>query len=105
MKAFRKDVDLVPRLKEAPPMEIFVLPLVMVEEPRDVVLFPREIEEFPIKILVLSLLIDVLPRLRAVLPSVILVLPMVEPKVVVEKLQEVSSSSQPRRSYLEHVHG
>ncbi len=105
MKAFRKDVVLVPRLKEAPPMEIFVLPLVMVEEPRDVVLFPREIEEFPIRILVLSLLIDELPRFRAVLPSVKLVLPMAEPKGAAEKLQEVSSSSQPRWPDLEHVQG
>ncbi|TSK77094.1 RUN domain-containing protein 3A [Bagarius yarrelli] len=35
--AFRKDVVLVPLLKEAPPREILVLPLVMVEEPKDVV--------------------------------------------------------------------
>lgn len=73
-------------------MEILVLPLVMVEEPRDVVLFPREIEEFPNMILDFSLLIDVFPRLRAVLPSVMLVLPMME-----EKILEVSSSGQARR--------
>lgn len=83
----------MPRLNEAAPMEILVLPLVIVEEPRDVVLFPREIEEFPNIILDFSLLIDVFPRLRAVLPSVMLVLPMVEEK----KILEVSSSGQPRR--------
>ncbi|TRY96508.1 hypothetical protein DNTS_031546 [Danionella cerebrum] len=79
-------------------MEIFILPLVMVEDPRAVVLFPREIEDFPIKILVLSLLIVVLPRLRAVLPSVMLVLPIAEPK-------EASLSSQPKQSDLEDVQG
>lgn len=73
-------------------MEILVLPLVMVEEPRDVELFPREMEDFPNMYLDFSLLIDVFPRFRAVLPSVMLVLPMVE-----EKIPEVPSSGQPRR--------
>jgi len=77
-KAFRNDVVVVPRLNEAFPSSILVLPLVMVEAPRDVVLWPRVMEEFPMQILVLPLLMVVLPSDRAVLPSVMLVLPIGE---------------------------
>lgn len=74
----------VPRLNEAFPSSILVLPLVMVEDPRDVVLWPRVMEEFPMQILVLSLLMMEFPSDRAVLPSVMLVLPIGEEMAVAQ---------------------
>lgn len=76
--AFRKEVVVEPRLKEAPPREILVFPLVMVEEPRDVVLRPLVMEEFPTASLLFPLLMEVLPTVKAVFPSVKLVLPIDE---------------------------
>uniref|UniRef100_A0AAV2KD80 Uncharacterized protein n=2 Tax=Knipowitschia caucasica TaxID=637954 RepID=A0AAV2KD80_KNICA len=77
-KAFRKDVLVVPLLKDAPPSEILVFPLVMVEDPSDVSFLPREMDEFPMFSLDLPLLMVVLPRVKAVFPSVKLVLPIRE---------------------------
>lgn len=76
-----------PRLKEAPPREILVFPLVMVEEPREVVLLPRVMEEFPMASLLLPLLMVVLPRVKAVFPSVKLVLPIEEELVFLTQIR------------------
>lgn len=86
-KAFRKEVVVVPLLKEALPREILVFPLVIVEEPRDVVLLPRLMEEFPMAILVFPLFIVVLPRVKAVFPSVKLVFPIEEKLVFLTQIQ------------------
>lgn len=67
-----------PLLKEAPPREILVFPLVMVEEPRDVVLRPLLMEELPTASLLFPLFMEVLPTVKAVFPSVKLVLPIGE---------------------------
>lgn len=71
-----------PLLKEAPPREILVFPLVMVEEPMDVVLRPLVMEEFPTASLLFPLLMEVLPTVKAVFPSVKLVLPIDEASLV-----------------------
>lgn len=76
----------VPRLKDAPPREILVLPLVMVEDPSDVSFFPLEIEELPMLSLVLPLLMVVLPRVKAVFPSEKLVLPIREQRVYLTQI-------------------
>lgn len=85
--ALRKEVVVVPRLKEALPSEILVFPLVMVEDPREVVLLPLEMEEFPTASLLLPLLMVVLPRVKAVFPSVKLVLPIEETLVFLTQIQ------------------
>lgn len=71
-----------PLLKEAPPREILVFPLVMVEEPRDVVLRPLLMEELPTASLLFPLFMEVLPTVKAVFPSVKLVLPIGEAPLV-----------------------
>ncbi|KAJ3601112.1 hypothetical protein NHX12_032085 [Muraenolepis orangiensis] len=81
-KAFRNDVVVVPRLKEALPRTILVFFPVMVEAPRDVVLLPVVREDPPMAILVFPLLMVVFPSERAVLPSVMLVFPITGEKVV-----------------------
>lgn len=85
--AFRKDVVVVPLLKEAPPRAILVFPLVMVEEPSDVVLLPLVMEEFPIASLDFPLFMVVLPRVKAVFPSVKLVLPIEEKLVFLTQIR------------------
>lgn len=67
-----------PLLKEAPPREILVFPLVMVEDPREVVLRPLLMEELPTASLLFPLFMEVLPTVKAVFPSVKLVLPIGE---------------------------
>lgn len=89
--AFRKEVVVVPLLKEALPREILVFPLVMVEEPRDVVLLPLVMEEFPIASLVFPLFMVVLPRVKAVFPSVKLVLPIEEKVVFLTQIRQRGS--------------
>ena len=77
----------MPLLKEAPPKEILVFPLVIVEDPRDVVLLPRLMEEFPRASLLFPLFMVVLPRVKAVFPSVKLVLPIEEKLVFLTQIQ------------------
>lgn len=100
--AFRNEVVVVPRLKEAPPRAILVFPLVMVEEPRDVVLLPLVMEEFPMASLVFPLLMVVLPRVKAVFPSVKLVLPIGEKLVYLTQIRRRGSGL--TRSEASHTH-
>lgn len=76
-----------PLLKEAPPREILVFPLVMVEDPRDVVLRPLLMEEFPTASLLFPLFMVVLPTVKAVFPSVKLVLPIDEAPVFLTQIR------------------
>lgn len=76
-----------PLLKEAPPREILVFPLVMVEDPRDVVLRPLLMEEFPTANLLFPLFMEVLPTVKAVFPSVKLVLPIGEALVFLTQIR------------------
>lgn len=76
-----------PLLKEAPPREILVFPLVMVEDPRDVVLRPLLMEEFPTASLLFPLFMEVLPTVKAVFPSVKLVLPIGEALVFLTQIR------------------
>lgn len=86
-----------PLLKEAPPREILVFPLVMVEEPRDVVLRPLVIEEFPTASLLFPLFMEVLPTVKAVFPSVKLVLPIDEALVFLTQIRRRGSGfTQPK---------
>lgn len=91
-----------PRLKEALPSEILVFPLVMVEEPKEVVLLPREMDEFPTANLLLPLLMVVLPRVKAVFPSVKLVLPIEETLVFLTQIQRRGSAL--TRGNASHAH-
>lgn len=93
---------MVPLLKDAPPKEILVFPLVMVEDPRDVVLLPRVMEEFPIASLVFPLFMVVLPRVKAVFPSVKLVLPIEEKLVFLTQIQQRGSGLTRRKA--SHTH-
>uniref|UniRef100_A0A1A8GJ08 Protein kinase C binding protein 1, like n=1 Tax=Nothobranchius korthausae TaxID=1143690 RepID=A0A1A8GJ08_9TELE len=86
-RAFRKEVVVVPLLKEALPREILVFPLLMVEEPRDVVLLPLVMDEFPMASLVFPLFMVVLPSVKAVFPSVKLVLPIEDKLVFLTQVQ------------------
>lgn len=76
MRALRKEVEVLPRLKLAVPNEMVVLPLVMVESPIEVVVTPRVMEDLPMVIEVLPRAIEEPPTDRAVFPSVKLVFPM-----------------------------
>lgn len=76
IKAFRKEVVVVPLLKLALPSEMVVLSRLMVESPMEVVVTPREMDEPPIAMVVLPLEMPVRPTDTAVFPSVKLVLPM-----------------------------
>ena len=100
--ALRKDVVVVPLLKEAPPRAILVFPLVMVEEPRDVVLLPLEMEEFPMASLDFPLFMVVLPRVKAVFPSVKLVLPIEEKLVFLTQIRRRGSGLTRRKA--SHAH-
>lgn len=100
--AFRKEVLVVPLLKDALPSEILVFPLVIVEEPRDVVLLPRVMEEFPMASLVFPLFIVVLPRVKAVFPSVKLVLPIEEKLVFLTQIRRQGSGLTRRKA--SHTH-
>lgn len=100
--AFRKEVVVVPLLKEAPPRAILVFPLVMVEEPRDVVLFPLVMEEVPMASLDFPLFMVVLPRVKAVFPSVKLVLPIEEKLVFLTQIRRRGSGLTQRKA--SHTH-
>ena len=100
--AFRKDVVVVPLLKEALPREILVFPLVMVEEPRDVVLLPLVMEEFPMASLLFPLFMVVLPRVKAVFPSVKLVLPIGEKLLFLTQIRRRGSGLTRRKA--SHTH-
>lgn len=76
MRALRKEVVVLPRLKLAVPRDMVVLPLVMVESPIEVVVTPRVIEDLPMVMEVLPRAIEEPPTDRAVFPSVKLVFPM-----------------------------
>lgn len=76
IKALRKDVVVVPRLKLARPRATVVFCLWMVESPMEVVVTPLKMEELPKETVVFPLAMEVLPTARAVLPSVMLVLPI-----------------------------
>ncbi|KAF1379836.1 hypothetical protein PFLUV_G00180210 [Perca fluviatilis] len=76
IKALRKEVVVVPRLKLARPRATVVFCLWMVESPMEVVVTPLKMEELPMATVVFPLAIEVLPTARAVLPSVMLVLPI-----------------------------
>lgn len=76
IKAFRKEVVVVPRLKLARPRATVVFCLWMVESPMEVVVTPLKMEEFPMETVVFPLAMEVFPTARAVLPSVMLVLPI-----------------------------
>lgn len=92
-----------PLLKEAPPREILVFPLVMVEEPRDVVLRPLVMEEFPTASLLFPLLIEVLPTVKAVFPSVKLVLPIDEALVSLTQIRRRGSGFTLRQALHAHA--
>lgn len=89
----------VPLLYEALPSEILVFPLVMVDEPRDVVLLPREMEELPMASLVFPLLMVVLPSVKAVFPSVKLVFPI----VFLTRTRRWGSGLTPHRAWHSHA--
>ncbi|KAK5913804.1 hypothetical protein CgunFtcFv8_008296 [Champsocephalus gunnari] len=82
IKALRKEVVVVPRLKLARPRATVVFCLWMVESPMEVVVTPLKTEEFPTATVVFPLAMEVLPTAMAVLPSVMLVLPIVEAAAV-----------------------
>lgn len=76
VRALRKEVVVVPRLKLARPRATVVFCLSMVESPMEVVVTPLKMEELPMETVVFPLAIEVFPTARAVLPSVMLVFPM-----------------------------
>lgn len=76
VKALRKEVVVVPRLKLARPRATVVFCLWIVESPMEVVVTPLKMEELPKETVVFPLAIEVFPTARAVLPSVMLVLPI-----------------------------
>lgn len=76
MRALRKEVEVLPRLKLALPKEMVVLSLVMVDSPIEVVVTPRVMEDLPMVMEVLPRAIEEPPTDRAVFPSVKLVFPM-----------------------------
>lgn len=91
IKAFRKEVVVVPRLKLARPSATVVFCLWMVESPMEVVVTPLKIEELPKETVVFPLAMEVLPTARAVLPSVMLVLPIKAPAVSPSSCQNTNS--------------
>ncbi|KAK5856033.1 hypothetical protein PBY51_007656 [Eleginops maclovinus] len=82
IKALRKEVVVVPRLKLARPRATVVFCLWMVESPMEVVVTPLKMEELPKATVVFPLAMEVVPTARAVLPSVMLVLPIEEAEAV-----------------------
>lgn len=92
----------MPLLKEAPPTAILVFPLVMVEDPNDVVRLSLLMEELPMAILDFPLLIVVLPNVKAVFPSVILVLPIEEKLVFLTQIRRRDSGLTRRKA--SHTH-
>lgn len=76
MRALRKEVEVLPRLKLALPIEMVVLSLVIVDSPIEVVVTPRVMEDLPMVMEVLPRAIEEPPTDRAVFPSVKLVFPM-----------------------------
>lgn len=76
VKALRKEVVVVPRLKLARPSATVVFCLWIVESPMEVVVTPLKMEDLPMATVVFPLAMEVFPTARAVLPSVMLVLPI-----------------------------
>ncbi|MCJ8739200.1 hypothetical protein PDJAM_G00044450 [Pangasius djambal] len=105
MRAFPKEVVVLPLLKLALPREMVVLPRVMVESPMEVVVTPRVMEDLPMVIEVFPRAIEEPPNDRAVLPSVILVFSV---KTLLEKYtaEPIDDSSEEFVNFaaiLEHI--
>ena len=98
IRAFRKEVVVVPLVKLALPRATVVFSLLMVESPMEVVVTPLETEVLPIATVVLPLAMEVFPTARAVLPSVMLVFPMeqeaVSPSLCLDSLLAYTQQAQ-----------
>ncbi|KAK1877644.1 RUN domain containing protein 3A [Dissostichus eleginoides] len=97
IKALRKEVVVVPRLKLARPRATVVFCLWMVESPMEVVVTPLKMEELPMATVVFPLAMEVFPNAMAVLPSTLL------EKYTAEPIDDSSEEFINFAAILEHI--